>query len=235
MLVAVVNHNMNRHAGELAAGFAPLVPVVTIDSGSRLASGEREIFDIILPNVHYSGLLNEAGAQAQARQETVLYFVCSDVEFDDYSFAISCAKEAFADRSVAVYAPSVNASSHASMLNKRSGGVRSVCFVEGFCFASRVSALREMTPVDLAVNRIGWGLDVYLGYLAMKRGRRSVVDDRVLVRHPVPSGYSKSEARSQRDRWFDLQSPAARRFRLLTGNRLSHSRYAPGILKCLRW
>jgi hypothetical protein len=226
--IVIVNHNVNRNAIELARGFAPHAPTVAIDSGSRLDPAEVPHFEIRLPNVHYSGLMNEAVLYvAGLNDDDVMYFICSDVSFADHAAATQRLEAVFRDPAVGAYAPSANASSHPSMLCHGSGGARPVCFVEGFCFASRIGLLRRMCPVDLEVNRIGWGLDVYLGYLALASGRRSVVDDEVCVHHPWPSGYAKDDARRQRDRWFRTLPRAARAFRLLAGTGFSHT--TPGI------
>jgi hypothetical protein len=236
LLVVIVNHNDNANAAELVQGFRSLAPVCAIDSGSDLTPEDEKTFDIRLPNVHYSGLFNEATRFATKQtQESEVYFICSDVGFDDYAEALRCATDAFRDPNVGVYAPTANASSHGSMLNRGSGGFRQACFVEGFCFAARLSLMQEMTPVDLEVNRIGWGLDVHLGYLAMKNNQVSVVDDRVIVQHPTPSGYAKDEARTQRNRWYEGLPPKAQRFRALTGNGLAHTRFGVAILNRLSW
>jgi len=236
VFVAIVNHDCNEGAAALVQGFRPHGPVAAIDSGSRLEPRHEALFDVRLPNVYYVGLLNEAVRLARLRGERrALYFVCSDVRFRDCGAALRRAEEAFRDPRIGVYAPSATASSHAQMRWRGSGRLRPAIFVEGFCFAARLALLEEMTPVDTSVNRIGWGLDVYLGFLALRRGMRSVVDDRITVEHPRTSGYARQEARSQRDRWFERQDPRARRFQRLTGNTLAKTRVGYELVSRLPW
>lgn len=102
------------------------------------------------------------------------------------------------------------------MLRRRNGTLRSVVFVEGVSFAVRASLLTKLCPIDTTVNALGWGLDVYLGFLAMQAGLTSVVDDRVVVYHEANCGYNTAQARDQRDAWFAQHSRAAQRFQKLT-------------------
>jgi hypothetical protein len=216
LLTAIVNHNRNANAIALRQGFAPLSPVVLIDSGSAIAEEERAWFDECLPNVYYSGLLNRTCAFANALpDDDALLLICSDVEIDQPETLVARLTEAFRDPSVMVWGPTSLGSPHPQMWPRTTGQIRQVSFVEGFCFAARKSLLARVCPVDLAVNRYGWGIDVLLGYLAASLGGRSLVDDGIEVRHPITTGYAIPEARAQRDAWFARLSPRARRFRQL--------------------
>ena len=236
LLVAVVNHEHTAGAAALVRGFAPHADVLAIDSGSKLAEGERDLFALRLPNVYYSGLINAACEAASGMPDKeVLYFICSDVAVDDCGRAAELARRAFADPRLGLYAPSANESGHPQMLHRGSGGLRPAAFVEGFCFAVRLSLLAQMCPVDVSVNRLGWGLDKYLGYLALRAGLETAVDDRLTVRHRGICGYSTREARQQHDAWFAGRSRAARRFQALSS--VSWCKTNPGLrlLKALPW
>jgi len=215
LLVAVVNHEQQAGARRLVEAFRPHATVIALDSGSRLAPHERALFDACLPNVYYAGLLNEAvRALAAAPAREILYFVCSDVVVPDAARAVRLACDAFADPRVGVYAPSATRSGHPQML-ARGGGLREAAFVEGFCFAARRDVLAALCPVDLSENRLGWGLDRQLGYLALRAGLRSVVDHRLTVVHEGSSGYDTAEAGRQRDAWVATLEAPARRFHWL--------------------
>ncbi len=203
MLTAIINHNCNANAIALRKGFQALSPVVLIDSGSALAEAERSGFDECLPNVYYSGLLNRACEYAHdLPDDDVLLLICSDVEIEHPASLLASLAEAFRDPSVMVWGPVSLGSPHPQMWPRSGGRRRQVSFVEGFCFAARKSLLARVCPVDVAVNRFGWGIDVLLGYLAASLGGRSLVDDTIEVRHPVTTGYAIPAARAQRDAWF---------------------------------
>ena len=216
MLTAIVNHACNGNAIALRRGFAAWSPVVSIDSGSNLTTEERPWFDDCLPNVYYSGLVNRAFEHAATLADhDILLLLCSDVEVADPAHLLRRLTEAFRDPAVQLWGPCSSGSPHPHMWPKGSGGTRQVSFIEGFCFAARKSLLARVCPVDLEVNRLGWGIDVLLGYHAARQGGKSLVDDATEVRHPITTGYGVQEARAQRNTWFGSISPRARRFRQL--------------------
>jgi hypothetical protein len=205
----VVNHARNREAHELVQALRAHVPALAIDSGSTFAAGEEAWFDLRLPNVFYSGLFNAAvAACADLADDDVLYFVCSDVSVPDAGRALERTRIAFADPRIGVYGASAQGTSFSTMRNRGSGGLRELPFVEGFCFAARMSVLRAVAPVDTALNTLGWGIDIHLAFAARVAGLRCVVDDAVQVTHDMGSGYSQEEALAQMKAWFAAQ-PAA--------------------------
>ncbi|MEM8860476.1 MAG: hypothetical protein AAGD96_19305 [Chloroflexota bacterium] len=232
MLISIVNHNHNRQALALADRMRPFGHVITIDSGSTLTAEEQAHFDIQLPNVYYSGCLNAAWETLTAQPDSEeLLFICSDVEIDDCERLILRAKHAFEDRLVGVYAPSVNRSGHPQMLARNGGNLRPVVFVEGIAFAVRQSLLEALCPIDTQKNKLGWGLDVYLGYLTLKAGLKSVVDDQITILHDGTSGYDTVQAREQYNRWYAEHCAPAQRFRKLVSFRPMKSRLGLEIAK----
>jgi GT2 family glycosyltransferase len=228
VLVAIVNHERTDAALALGRAFGAAAEVVLIDSGSRLSRQQARGFDLALPNVYYAGLLNAAVALAAARGAAHLYLVCSDVLFPDCALAVRRAEAALDDPHIGVYAPSARGSPHVRMRRRPGGRLRPVAFVDGFAFAARRELLERLCPIDTRLNALGYGLDVQLGYLAMRHGLASVVDDALTVEHPVGSGYSRDQARDQWRRWrrTELTAPA-RLFHRLVG--LGATDFAPGL------
>jgi len=224
-LFVAANHGHQDNTRRLLEGFGRHIPSIALDSGSQLTPEERRLFEVAMPNVYYSGLFNEAVAQARRRAGTeLLFFFCSDVEVADPGRVVARALRAFEDPRTGVWAPVATGNAHPQCRPRRLPRFRprQVAFVEGFCFVARLSLLEQMTPVDLAVNSHGWGLDVHLGYLAVANGMRTLADDAVRVHHPKSTGYGIDVAREQRNAWYRTLSPAARRFRAIFGFRPSH-------------
>jgi hypothetical protein len=218
MLLVIINHGQNQAAIALKAAFAPHTEVLAIDSGSNLSPDERSHFDLTLPNVYYCGLLNAAAHASRTRPaDEVIYFWSSDVSYDSPARALASAAEAFTDSRTGTYAPSAWFSGHRQMWNKQTGKLRRVSFVEGFCFATRAGLLRELCPIDTNVNAMGWGIDMQLGFLTLRRGQRSVVDDRIEVKHPQSTGYSTLVAKQQRTAWLATLPSSVRRFHRIAG------------------
>jgi hypothetical protein len=213
VLVTIVNHQHNANAVALKSGFAPLARAVLIDSGSQVEPEYAASFDRRLPNVYYSGLLNSAFELASAlKPSDPMLFICSDVVVSDAAVLVARVESAFSDPGLQVYAPASRGSSYAQMWPRQSRALRKVSFVEGFCFAARRQVLARLCPVDVAVNCFGYGLDMYLGYEALRLGGYSAVDDAVEVHHPVATGYDSSAAVRQQDAWSATLPQSARRF-----------------------
>ena len=214
MLIAVLNHARTAAALALADSLNNAGRVHLIDSGSALTPAERARFDVCLPNVYYSGLLNAAAAIAQAESEcTGILLWASDVSASVPEEVAQRAQQAIERHGVGVYAPSSLAgSSHRQMRPLRADGLRAVTFTDGFCFALRRELLLELCPVDTSINQLGHGLDVQLAYLAWGRGWPVVVDDGVRVEHPRGSGYSDKQANRECAAWVRRLPVRARWF-----------------------
>ena len=213
MLVTVVNHNHNQQAIRLRDAFAKENQALLIDSGSHLSTQEEERVDIGLPNVYYTGLVNKAWEQTKGMgPDEILLFVSSDVELDNPSDLVLRTKRCFEDKRIGVYAPSMEVSDHLQMRTGQSANLRAVVFVEGVIFAVRKKLIDLLCPVDPSVNRLGWALDVHLGYLTLKSGLRSVVDDGIQIRHAPGRGYQDKDAREQAEEWLAAQGPKASLF-----------------------
>ncbi|MBI5330553.1 MAG: hypothetical protein HZB71_08075 [Betaproteobacteria bacterium] len=222
--VVVINHGLPGPTRDLKGQFSPLAETLALDSGSTLSEDEQAVFDRLLPNVYYSGLVNAAVEQcADLADQDVLFLTCSDVRFDAPDQVLRRAREAFTGNTVGVWAPASSGTNFPSIRNAHSGGLREVAFLDGFCLAARLAHWRALAPVDVSVNRLGWGLDIHLAYQARRAGQRVTVDDRVQMHHTLGSGYSNEEAWRQLRRWVKtLDRPARLAHRLLFAERMQH-------------
>jgi hypothetical protein len=200
ILAAVVNYDHNPQAVHLKKQLSAAFDTIIIDSGSPVQLDE---FDIKLENVGYSGLFNAAAAQTIAQDYEWLFLICSDVTIrsEDVRPLRSYMNQLGED--IGVYSPSASGRCHAHCRNAATVGLRDVLYVEGYTFLARRSILDKVYPVDLELNRLGWGLDVCKGYACKTAGLRCVVDDRITVHHETGTGYSTKAARSQMLAWMD--------------------------------
>jgi len=211
ILVTVVNHNHNENALKLLTQFSRDFKTIVIDSGSEVKDNRF----ILLDNVYYSGLFNKACELLKETDKKWLLFIASDVRIDEDNYwkltRRLCDHRSFSD--IGLYTPSIEGRSHL-FLKQQTGSYkyRDVNFVEGFMFLARRSILSKMHPVDVRLNKIGWGLDVMKGFFCRELGLRSVVDDLVSVYHPPEAGYSYEEAVENCKRWAKVQSPEFRKF-----------------------
>lgn len=98
------------------------------------------------------------------------------------------------------------------MQPRKDGKFRKAPFSDGFCYAFNKKIVEEVCPVDLNINSLGYGLEVFLGYQAMRHGKYVIIDHGLQVSHPHTTGYNSDQARIQRDRWFQLHEKQAQLF-----------------------
>lgn len=246
VLVSVVNHENTSNALSLARRFRERSETMLIDGGSALTEEQMSLFDVVLPNVYYSGLFNETLRLAAVRTDIdVLLFVCSDVLVEEPAHLVDRMVHVFSDASIGVYTPSCVGNCHAFCRRRGTAGIREIPFVDGFIFGIRTSVLNRFHPVDLEENMLGWGIDVYTGYLAASMGLRTVADDSVSVDHPAGTGYDRSLTFNQMLSWLTSHQDGSLRYykvyqRLQRLSRYRVSRFADGEisaleLKLFRW
>ncbi len=217
--IFVVNHALNQSALDLVASLRTCFQVELHDSGSILSDDERGGFDYVWGNIGYAGLINAVCARlAEADDRHPVGFICSDVSVPDPSGLQERLQKAFENEQVALYAPASTGSNHPHMHPRRGIALRRVSFVDGFCFFARAAIFREVCPIDVTKNRLGWGIDKQFGYAAAHGGALVVVDDAITVGHPNVSGYRRDEASRQRDEWLADKPRAERIFQKLATN-----------------
>lgn len=211
ILVIIANHNHNENAVRLLSLFSRDFKTFVIDSGST----EKDSRFIQLENVYYTGLFNKASELLLNSDKRWLLFIASDVEIsdDNYWKLIRRLRDHRAFNDIGLYTPSVEGRSHSFLIPQKGlFKFRDINFVEGFMFLANRQIIQMMHPVDIKLNKIGWGLDVMKGFICKQLHKRCVVDDLVQIYHPPAAGYSYEEAVSNCKRWARVQSPEFRKF-----------------------
>ena len=105
---------------------------------------------------------------------------------------------------VGLYQPgnSLWGTSHSKSRARLFGGIRRTNFQEGWFHLVRTDLLGHICPIDLSINRLGWGLDMALCYFANIEEKLILVDSDITVRHPGGTGYNRDEADRQMQAWF---------------------------------
>ncbi|WP_436517831.1 hypothetical protein [Ekhidna sp. To15] len=234
LLVAVTNHKLIAEAIALKMTFEPHVDTILIDNDSTFESErDKSAFTYTLEGAYYSGQINQA-YEHMKDQYTHLLIINSDITFNSANELIDRIKEVYTENpEVGVYAPSAHYSPHNHMANFGTDGLRKVTFTDGFCYVIPKDFLDIMCPIDLSVNKIGHGVEIFLGFLGIKHNKWTVVDDFLLVNHPSGSGYSSKEARMQRDRWYETKSRAAQVFHYWVSKDILKNRFGYKFVKLL--
>lgn len=200
--IIIFNHALNEKAIQLKERFAGKVDVFLFDSGSQINSDQEQYFDNIFENIYYNGLLNETNLFLKNHDYEIGMIITSDVKISNIDVFLDKTRGAFDNEDIGVYAPSAEYSYHRHMIYNKGRGVQQVCFTEGFCFAFRSTILDKMCPVNIGLNKFGYGTDIILGYHALNQGFISVVDYTHYVDHPYGSGYDKHAAVKAKHDWL---------------------------------
>jgi hypothetical protein len=198
ILVCITNHNSNDNAIELKNNFSKYFETIIIDSNSNKVSDD---FDIKLENVYYTGLFNESVKQAKLRNKKYIYFIASDVYYEDYERIYEIIQSLNDD--VYLWAPSSRGQSHYHCKNFKTDSIREIPYLEGFCFLSHIDCIEGLYPISMEKNLYGYGIDLLLGYNCIKiLKKKCFVDDRVEIYHKEGTGYSQSKALQDMYNWM---------------------------------
>lgn len=194
--VFIFNYNCNENANRLKALFGAHFPTYILDSGSNPPCPNAIHYD----NIYYGGMFNEA--IKKSRNYEWCCIITSDVRIDPQFDTILPQRmmQIMRDKTVGNYQPSCHHTgrSHQYGYNKSTGNFRAVPYFEGWfqCFRTSLGF-----SLDLSINSLGWGPDLYLCKRARDRGLKNIVDDAVVVYHPKDTGFSNAEAAKQMDAW----------------------------------
>ena len=96
------------------------------------------------------------------------------------------------------YGTSALTQSNSQYFNSGTNQFRNAYRIEGWCKIVDRKVLDgimpHISPID---NKYGWGVDCALCRMAIKLGKRIVVDDTVMVTHPLGCGYSTLAAQAE--------------------------------------
>lgn len=196
VVVCIFNYNKNDNAQRLKSKFIESFKTYIFDSGSNPPCEGAIKYD----NIYYGGMFNEAVKKSKNAKWCCI--VTSDVEVSDDAFPIliNHMNEVSNMGSVGCYQPScdLDGRSHQYGYNKGTGKYRQVPYMEGWFQMFRTDLSFHL---DLDVNRLGWGTDLYLSKRSRDRGLMNIVDDATTVHHPKETGFDNNEAMNQMRSW----------------------------------
>jgi len=148
------------------------------------------------PNVYYSGQWNEALRLAQG---DILMIVNSDVEVPSPRKLLSkCRRfyEEHGDRA-GLYAPNhywTPWTYKVHMLPDMGNGLKKVPATDSTIWAISRDIANKVGPMDLNVNKLGWGIEVVAAFYCHQQGKLVVRDYSLKLKHPEGSAYDRVKA-----------------------------------------
>jgi glycosyltransferase involved in cell wall biosynthesis len=204
VLCCIFNYNDNQNAIAWSERLSPYFDTVILDSGSQPRCEHPTA--VALDNIYYSGLTNEAHQRAKAGNYPWTVIITSDLKIsakNEKALRLRMEKISYATN-VGLYQPgnSRKGRSHRQSKARIWPGMRRSNFQEGWFHMVRTDLLDEICPINLDINRLGWGIDMALSYYANAKGLLILVDNDVTIVHPGGTGYSNKEADRQMENWF---------------------------------
>ena len=203
ILCCIFNHNDNAQAAAWADRLSPHFDTLILDSGSEPRCTHP--CSVPLDNIYYAGLMNEAWKRGVEGDYRWVLVLTSDLQIREKHTArlLEALRQVSHALNVGLYQPST-AWRGRSLPQSRchwTGRMRPASFQEGWFHLVRLDLLGKVCPIDLSLNRLGWGIDLALSHYARVEGLLNLVDDRIRVVHPGGSGYNRDEALRQMRAW----------------------------------
>ncbi|MCR4566132.1 MAG: hypothetical protein K5651_08605, partial [Bacteroidales bacterium] len=204
VLCCIFNHNENEKAISWSERLSPWFPTLILDSGSQPPCDHPSA--VQLDNIFYSGLMNEAWRRAREGGYPWVMVLTSDLEISSHQLLrlVKRVERMSWTTNVGLYQPA-NAEKGSSHWHSRyvwPPRIRRRSFQEGWFHLVRTDLLDKICPIDLSVNKLGWGLDTALSYFSIMENKLILVDSGVTVRHPAGTGYNREEAERQMWEWY---------------------------------
>jgi hypothetical protein len=198
-----MNHNNNDNALLLLKQFLVFSDFVFVtDSGSV----DQEWFFHKTETSFYRGNLDKASFLYLNTKCKGCLYICSDVIITEEATKDLISKLSASPPNIMLYTPVVNGKSH-GWLKKQGTGLREIPFAEGMIFYASgflIEAIYNLFPMK--ENQLGWGLDMWWGYIArQKLFGRIVIDEDCQVYHPEQTNYDTGEANQQMRNYISKQ------------------------------
>ena len=136
----------------------------------------------------------------------VFAVITADVVCDDVILLIGRIRLAFTNSEIGVYGPRIDYSGIKFYKTSAPGfesNFNVVPYTDSTCIAVRGEIIKAFEPVNLNVNRYGWGINQVVAAITKKHGKVCVEDYAITLKHPKNRGYDTQMAIEQRRLYFD--------------------------------
>ncbi|MCI0417177.1 hypothetical protein L0222_30775 [bacterium] len=135
----------------------------------------------------------------------IFFQIQADAFFDDFPNLFQKAKATFSEGSIGVYEPNIDLTAYDYDLSKLSGykeNIFEVPLTDTICWFISADILVQLPPVDLAINKYGWGVCAAIAAISHLNKKLCVRDYDFTVRHEPGRGYSTEAALKERGRYL---------------------------------
>jgi tetratricopeptide (TPR) repeat protein len=169
------------------------------------------------PHPHWIHLDDTAyfSAQWNKAQELfrgdILFHIQADADCEEFEPLLQRAKTMFEKYNLGIYEPYVDYSDiqyEKAALRALEPDLFEVPFTDCTCWFIQRDVVRSLPPVDLSINKFGWGIPRAIAAQARLDGKRCVRDYQFTIKHPKRRTYPSFEAMRQLKDYLATLEPA---------------------------
>jgi hypothetical protein len=204
--------NWKRHeasASALENKIGELINVTVINSEEQHRN-DRPGWVHLDDSAYFSAQWNKA---VELFEADIFFHIQADAEFDQFNMLIPKAGLLFEKYKLGVYEPNVDYTDikyDTSKLLSIDTGLFEVPFTDCTCWFIDGSIVRKLPPIDISINRYGWGIPRAIASISRLNGLLCMRDYNFTVTHPKGRGYSTAAALGQVDMYIRSLNPAIR-------------------------
>lgn len=148
------------------------------------------------PNIYYSGQWNET---LKLLTGDVAFILSSDIKINNKQLLMRKMERFYHkfENKAAIYAPNVwwtPWTYNPALLEDVGNGCKKVMSTDSMIWSLRSDLAFQVGPMDLSLNKIGWGIELLASWHAMRDNRLVVRDYSIKVQHPCSSAYDRNKA-----------------------------------------
>lgn len=194
-------------AAALERALAPLVEVAVINSEELLAEPHPDWLHLG-ESAYFSAQWNQALASFDA---DIFFHIQADASCQDFPDLFARARDLFGRYETGILEPHVDHTDFVfdqRRLRCLEPGLFEVPMTDCTCWFIKGSLLRTMPPVDLSLNRFGWGICGAMAALCSLQGKLCLRDYTRTVIHPKGRGYPDAPAGTERIAYLKTLEPS---------------------------
>jgi hypothetical protein len=156
-------------------------------------------------NIYYTGQWNEA---LKLLTGDAAFLINSDVKVKSIRRLISKTEAFFSKygQKAGIYAPNLwwtPWTYNPALLEDIGNQLKKVPATDSTVWGVCSSIAHKVGPIDLNLNRLGWGIEIVAAYYCVLEGKLVVRDYSIKLEHPHHTAYNRAEADRQWRRWVD--------------------------------
>jgi hypothetical protein len=141
----------------------------------------------------------------------ILFHIQADATFDNFAKLFDRATHCILEQNVGIFEPNIDFAGipyQKSRLRAFAKNAYEIPMTDTTCWFVHGDIVRSFPPINLSVNKYGWGVAAVAAALCKKQNKLCVKDYSLTAFHPPGRGYLKSDAVNQRKAYINSLEPS---------------------------